>query len=239
MENDKQKNIKFVCISDTHGLNSRVNLPEGDVLIHTGDFSNLGLEKEIIEFNSWLKEQKFKHKIIIAGNHEITFDEENRETLFNNFNFNNNEFKSSKEIKQILENCIYLENSGVELFGYNIWGSPNTPSYHDWAFMGDNDYLDKKWQMIPNNTDILLTHGPPYGILDLNYEKVNTGCPKLIKHVLERIKPKYHIFGHIHEAYGTFYFNETDTTFINASTCNFKYKPINKPIIFEMPNKSQ
>ena len=105
--------------------------------------------------------------------------------------------------------------------------------------MDSEDNLDKNaWSKIPTDTDILLTHGPPYGILDKCKSGILAGCNALLNHVLNRIKPLYHIFGHIHEAYGEYKNNKTGTIFVNASICNFRYKPNNEPYVFELPNKS-
>lgn len=121
--------------------------------------------------------------------------------------------------------CTYLEDSSVQLYGYNIYGSPFSVNFYDWAFMKEIDDLLPVWQKIPDNTDILITHGPPKYILDANYEGYACGCPNLTDEVKKRIKPLYHIFGHIHEAYGQTKID--NTTYINASSVNLKYHVAN------------
>jgi Icc-related predicted phosphoesterase len=120
--------------------------------------------------------------------------------------------------------------------GYNIFGSPYTPIFHNWAFMLSPEGLKAKWKEIPDNTDILITHGPPKDVLDKCITGINAGCEFLREEVLNRVKPKYHIFGHIHETYGIEKID--DTTFINASNVNLAYKTANLPIVFELPIKN-
>ncbi len=243
-QNNNQDTIKIVCISDTHTRTNNLELPKGDILIHAGDFSYSGEIREIKKFCDFLNQQDFKYKVIIAGNHDLTFDQEKYDELISKWhNENKNNVLSCKETKALLSNCIYLENSGVEIMGYKFWGSPVTPIFYDWAFMKErgND-IKKVWDMIPLNTDVLITHGPPFGILDKcdpmynNGKVIHAGCEELLKIVTEKIKPKYHIFGHIHEAYGKVTINET--TFVNASICNIRYFPDNPPIVIDLPRKN-
>jgi Icc-related predicted phosphoesterase len=136
----------------------------------------------------------------------------------------------------MFSNCIYLENSAVELFGYKIWGSPITPTFYNWAFNADRGEEIKKYRdLIPEGTDILITHGQPYGILDKTFGKLSVWCQDLLNAVI-KIKPKYHIFGHIHESNGRVKLYETE--FINAPICNLSYKHYNKFYTFELEDKS-
>jgi Icc-related predicted phosphoesterase len=239
MEKDE---ITFVCISDTHTKTYGLTLPPGDVLIHAGDFTSTGLPDEVEAFNTFLAAQKFEYKVVIAGNHDITFDVDNYEPhLQKRFPSNFTKYKqqthfTAQEVKAKLKDCIYLEDSSCEIHGYKIYGSPWTPVYDDWGFnLPKGEKLLEKWQKIPSDTDILITHGPPYKILDKTLNNINTGCENLLKEIQERIKPLYHIFGHIHEAYGV---EKVDgTTFINASTCTLSYRPNNKPVVFTLPKK--
>lgn len=238
----EKKEITFVCISDTHTKTYGLSLPPGDVLIHAGDFSFTGLHEEIEDFNKYLAGLKFEYKVVIAGNHDLTFDLENYEPnlreRFHSYAYKNKNKKSftAKEVKEKLTECIYLEDSSCELFGYKIYGSPWTPTFYDWGFnLSRGKEILEKWKKIPTDTDILITHGPPYKILDKCADGFNAGCEDLLREIKERIKPKFHIFGHIHEGYGVF--NEEGTTYINASICTLSYKPNNKPIVFKMPIK--
>lgn len=214
--------MKIVCISDTHS--KHYSLLEKDlitddlentILIHAGDISTRGYRSQTIDFLNWFSKLPHKHKIFIAGNHDFDF-EDNADTI--------------NEI--IPEGVIYLNDSLVEIEGIKIWGSPITPYFYNWAFnrfRGDN--IKTYWDKIPNDIDILITHGPPYMILDkVVYDQRNVGCVDLLNRVQE-VKPKYHIFGHIHEGSGILKVDEV--TFINASVLNEDYRLINKPIHFD------
>ncbi len=208
--------MTITCISDTHGFHRRIkNIPETDVIIHAGDISNFGEEHQVLDFLNWFSNLSHKYKIFVAGNHDFFFE---------------NEPKNYIE-KIIPKNIIYLNDSGCSIDGINIFGSPITPRFMDWAFNRDRGReIQNHWELIPANTDILITHGPPFGKLDANVNSYRTGCEDLLKTV-DKIKPKYHIFGHIHEAYGMTY-NE-HTTFINASILDEHYRIKNKPVLIE------
>jgi hypothetical protein len=232
--------IKIVCFSDTHSQHHNLDLGSGDILIHSGDFSVCGYNDEISEFNKFLAKQDFTYKIVIAGNHELTFDEGLYQQLLKTNP--DCEALSPTDAKAMLTDCIYLENTGVELFGYKFWGSPITPEYYDWAFMKKRgEDIDSVWKLIPSDTDVLITHGPPMGVLDKSISGEHTGCDRLLYHVVERVKPIYHIFGHIHESSGTFSFEIEKgkvVNFINASTCNYQHKPVNQIYTFYLDKKN-
>ena len=159
--------------------------------------------------------QKHQYKIFIAGKHDFWFE------------------SRPHEIQELIpDNLIYLENSGVTIEGINIWGSPIQPWFEDWAFNRNRGAdIKKYWDLIPSNTNILITHGPPYGYLDKNHYGKHVGCEELALAV-ERIKPQFHIFGHIHEGYGSVTPNETQ--FINASLLNERYFYTNDPYVFKL-----
>lgn len=208
--------MKFIIISDTHGQHKNLTLPKGDVIIHAGDISQRGKESEIIDFLNWFKDLDFKYKIFIAGNHDFFFEE----TL-------------EKDIQKIIsENIIYLCDSGVVVENIKIWGSPITPWFYDWAFNRPRgEQIAHHWQLIPLDTDILITHGPAFGQLDKTTRGENVGCEDLL-HSIDKIKPKVHICGHIHEGYGQT--TSSKTKFINASVLDEKYVLTNPPITFEL-----
>jgi hypothetical protein len=219
---------RFVCLSDTHNQHNYMPVPDGDVLIHTGDFTFTGHPHEVKAFNEFLGTLPHPIKIVIAGNHELTFDVERYPNLakrFHRFPFH------AQQTKALLTNALYLEDQAVEVNNIKIYGSPWQPKYKSaWAFnLAHGDH--RKWDLIPSDTDILLTHGPAYGHGDLNTFGLAQGCRGLLK-AIERTQPKYHIFGHIHEGYGVS--RNQHTCFINASTCNRAYLPVNAPITFEM-----
>lgn len=204
--------MELVFISDTHGKHNNLVVPDGDVLIHCGDFSGLGKERELRKFNTWMGSLPHEHKLAIAGNHELTLDSSSRhhfESLFTNFT--------------------YVRDESINIKGYNFYLSPWQPEFYNWAFNYSKDRAEAIWDNIPEDTDILVTHGPPLGILDMNEEGENCGCEYLLDRV-EKVKPKIHAFGHIHEGYGKYNPDGYDTEFINASCLNRQYELVNDPI---------
>lgn len=213
--------MRLVLISDTHGMHRRFTIPEGDVLIHSGDFMcNGNSAADVLDFNAWLGTLPHPRIIVVAGNHDRMFEEDRRLA------------------RSFLTNATYLENSGVEIDGVKFWGSPVQPEFCNWAFnvkRGPN--IRKYWDMIPDDTDVLITHGPPWGLLDQinpGREVEHLGCGELLKAV-RRVKPKLHVFGHIHGGYGSF--KEGPTQFVNASLLNEAYKPVNAPIVVDFQSE--
>lgn len=207
--------MKFIAISDTHGQHTKLLLPEGDVIIHAGDISGRGTESQVREFIDWFSSLHYKYKIFIAGNHDFFLEKASAETVRS----------------MIPSNIIYLNDSSVEIEGIKIWGSPVQPWFHDWAFNRQRgEDIRKHWNLIPADTDILITHGPVKGILDRTVYGQEVGCEDLLD-IVKRNKPSVHICGHIHEAYGE-RINE-QTRFINASVLNEDYFLVNSPIEFE------
>jgi Icc-related predicted phosphoesterase len=207
--------MTITVFSDTHGLHRRIkNIPLADMLIHAGDVSKYGEEHQVMDFLDWFAKQPHTYKIFIAGNHDFFFEQENEKYIQ----------------KHIPSNVIYLNDSGCEIEGIKIYGSPITPEFYDWAFNRKRGKeIKKHWDKIPSDTNILITHGPPFGILDANKNQYKTGCEDLLQTV-EKIKPKYHIFGHIHEAYGML--QTMNTTYINACTLDEHYRIKNAAIHF-------
>ena len=207
--------MKAVIISDTHNQHQKLDLPEGEMLIHAGDVSLRGTQKECMDFLEWFSRQDFMYKILIAGNHDFYFERE-----------------SAAKIKAVMpNNIIYLKDSGTEINGLKFWGSPIQPWFMDWAFNRQRGKeIRKHWDLIPQNTDVLITHGPAYGILDkvgLDY----VGCKDLLNKI-NSVQPRYFICGHIHEGYGMY---ETEyTTFINASVLDERYQLRNKPVVIDL-----
>lgn len=232
------KAVRFVCMSDTHSLLSRkkFKIPPGDVFIHAGDFTRYGSYNEIVEFNNFLGSLSHKYKIVIAGNHELTFDQKTlRWHEIEQVKKSTGE-KISLEpsyFKNLLTNCIYLEDSLTEVYKIKIYGTPWQPEYNNWAFnLPRGKECLEKWNMIPSGVDVLVTHTPPVGHGDLCVLGRRVGCVELLQTVQKRIKPKYHVFGHIHEGYGIT--TDGKTIFINASNCNINYELVNLPIIFDI-----
>lgn len=208
--------MKFVAISDTHCRHRSLRLPKGDVLLHAGDISYRSTRLEIEDFLAWFSKQPFDHKIFIAGNHDFFFEKE----------------KPSVVQQMMPAGVQYLKDEGVTIDGIKIWGSPYTPYFYQWAFNKRRGAaLAKHWNNIPLDTDILLTHGPAYGILDMVINEQHAGDKDLLAKVME-VKPKVHVFGHIHESYGIT--KRNGTRFINACVLNESYEFANKPIAFDL-----
>lgn len=212
----KLKPVKIVCISDTHGLHRRVRVPDGDVLVHAGDLTSRGELSTVEDFNAWLGTLPHPHKVVIAGNHDFCFED------------------PARRAAERLTHATYLQDSGVTVAGLRIWGSPWQPWFHDWAFnLPRGQALKDKWDLIPGGTDILITHGPPHGIGDRTQSGERAGCEDLAEAVATRIRPKLHVFGHIHEGYGMS--TRGPTTYVNASICTLAYQPVQPPIVVELP----
>ena len=210
--------MKIVCISDTHGLHHALELPEGDMIIHAGDVTSRGQSHQVIDFLNWYTKLDFKYKIFIAGNHDFFFENESLE-----------EINTS-----IPDNIIYLNDSAIEIEGLKIWGSPVQPWFYDWAFNRQRGtQIQKHWDLIPDNLDILITHGPAYGILDVTVRNESVGCEDLLNKIKDA-KPKFHVCGHIHEDYGNM--KQFGINFINASVLNEHYQLVNSPITIEIKN---
>lgn len=213
--------MKLVFTSDTHGLHDRLwhEIPEGDVLIHCGDVSNYGTAAQISDFIGWFTGLPHKHKIFIAGNHDFGLEKKSPLIV--------------EAIKGLPENVHYLEDSGVTINGVTFWGMPWTPEFYDWAFMTYNpEEAASKVSKIPEDTEVLITHGPPRGVLDLVvYGGKNVGCVELASRLISLPNVKVHAFGHIHETYGVKHAH--GRIYINASFCNLRYTPSNPPIVLE------
>lgn len=218
--------MTLCCISDTHGRHRDLDLSQysADVLIHAGDWTkgrDLGLS-ETKDFLEWLSIQPFTHKIFIAGNHEVAVEASTR--YFD-------------EIMLNYPNLIYLQNSETIINGVKFYGSPYSNEFNDWAFMKDDIALSHIWETIPDDTQVLITHGPAYGCHDQVKQAYGRNphvgskslhCRKLaLQDTL-----KVHISGHIHEAAGTSII--ANCTNICASVLNENYQLINKPTLIEM-----
>lgn len=209
--------MRLTFISDTHGKHPLLHLATGDVLVHCGDFSSYGDLDEVEDFAQFMGKQAFTHKLVIAGNHDWCFEDERR---------------AEAEALMRENGIIYLHDSGIELGGYYFWGSPIQPEFCHWAFNRPRgEVLEQHWLKIPKHTDILITHTPAYGILDTCFDGQAAGCEALLA-AIQRIKPKIHACGHIHEAYGQLL--QDQTVFINAASLDEHYRFRNPPITIEL-----
>jgi Icc-related predicted phosphoesterase len=205
--------MKIWHIGDTHGSHKDLKVPEGvDMVIFSGDCSNprnpYNNEPEVRDFLTWYDSLPIKYKVFVAGNHDssIEFGLVDKETFSN-------------------LNIVYLENDYTIIEGIKIYGSPLTPTFGDWAFMKSRSKISRYWDNIPEDSDIIVTHGPPKGILDLSHSFTGVleecGCGALRKKVA-KINPKFMLFGHIHDTRlisnaGTRVANGQDTIFSNGS----------------------
>lgn len=196
--------MRIVCISDTHKVHKGLTLPEGDVLVHAGDLTMNGRVSEIENVASWLRSLPYKHKVVIAGNHDFLFQTD------------------PSRARALMHGLTYLQDSSCVIEGVTFWGSPWQPWFYDWAFnLRTPAELAAKWNLIPPNTDVLITHGPPHGVLDATTDGRLVGCMELRKATIVR-QPKVHVFGHIHEAYGQKTIGAT--TYVNAALLDAAYK---------------
>lgn len=208
--------MKIQCISDLHG-----QLPDGidcDLLLIGGDICPLinhhpWFQKMWFEstFTTWLKTQKYGKAVLVAGNHDFVFEE------------NGYKERAKHVLKDV--NGVYLQDESFVYKGFNIYGSPWQPIFHDWAFNLSEENLAKKWLTIPADCDILLLHGPPRGFGCGGLP--GAGSPSLTQRIAE-VKPKLVVCGHIHSAYGEYHIG--DTKILNVSSVNEKYKLRSNPI---------
>lgn len=231
---------RFVCFSDTHGLHDGIpacHRPEADVLLHAGDFTNTGELEQVASFGRWLEAYPATTKVVIAGNHDTTFDAAyyHRESDGGGKRrFHPTKNYDCSKARGLLAGCVYLEDSGLEVCGYRIYGSPWQPEFCDWAFnlpRGSVD-LSKRWQQIPESVDILMTHGPPAGFCDRTSSGLRVGCEQLLA-AIRRRQISVSFAGHIHEGYGCA--ADDVTLYVNGSTCTHSYRPTNPPIVFDLP----
>lgn len=213
--------MKIVHISDTHGYHDSIEtLPTGDILVHSGDISMRGGMVEIIQFNSWLGTVAHNYKYgvyVTPGNHDWLFQQ------------------NLSLAKSLMSNANVLLDEHTTIENKVFHFSPQTPVFFDWAFNVERGAaLAAYWELIPNNTDVLVTHGPPHGILDREPSIVreHVGCEELAKVVGGRVRPKLHLFGHIHGEYGQVQVGET--TYVNASICTERYQPTNLPVVLDV-----
>ena len=213
----RRTTLRLVLISDTHQLHREIEVPDGDIFIHAGDFTMSSESMEAVaDFNDWLGGLPHRYKIVVPGNHEFFLEADPSE-------------------RSLLSNATVLINEGIEIEGLRIWGSPVTPMYGGAFGMSSAKDRKRLYARIPQGTDVLVSHGPPFGILDTApISGSHEGCRELLDAVT-RVQPKLHVFGHIHTAYGVF--RTEHTTFVNASRLGLHDDPDRAPFVFEMTRK--
>jgi Icc-related predicted phosphoesterase len=208
--------LTIVLISDTHELHREIEVPAGDILIHAGDFTmNSRSAEKLIDFNEWLGELPHADRVVIPGNHDSVVEDASRRAL--------------------ITNATLLINASVEIIGLKFWGSPATPLLGEAFGVVSDTARAKVYSLIPADTDILVTHGPPYGILDqAPGSDRHEGCHQLFAAV-QTLKPMLHVFGHVHGAYGTY--STDDTLFVNAALPGRGFGMSNRPHVFRLPRR--
>ena len=212
--------VRTLALSDTHNLHRSITAPmQGDLLIHAGDFSFFFDDMAAIrDFNAWLGELRFRHKIVVPGNHERIMYQR-------------------PELRRIITNATVLINEAATIEGVRLWGSPVTCD--DAAFgCSTADERRALYASIPEGTNIVISHGPPYGVRDVEFRSggVHRGCPELLAAV-QRVQPQVHIFGHMHAGRGAVRIGPT--TFINAAMMGWSGDLEHRPISFDFPLKKQ
>lgn len=207
---------KIVALSDQH-MNF-FEVPSGDILIVAGDMTYRGAPQEIKAFADWLKPLKdqFKHRIVIAGNHDFGFQDH-----------------QAAMVSLLDPDVIYLEHEACEVEGLKIFGSPYTPPFYNWAFMKDEHFLEILYGEIPDDTQVLITHGPPHSILDKVPDGTQVGSHALLRRIKQLDHLKLSIFGHIHTQGGK-HENVCGIDFYNVGVLNDAYKRANSATVIEL-----
>ena len=232
--------MKLCIISDTHTKHKMLQhlggIPECDILVHCGDFTWVGKYWEVRNFMRWFLEQPARHKVLICGNHEETFDHNHK---------NYNPTCRAIVTQCAYENFHYLENSSVTIEGLKFYGTPWTPFFYDWAFNGITDAnlpfhprgvsLTEIYNKIPEDVQILISHGPPYDILDMSERgDERTGSVEMRKLTSEKlVQLRLFLCGHIHEARGEMV-ADGNVQFVNASTLDRSYSVVRPPILIDL-----
>lgn len=209
--------MRIVMMSDTHNWEiKREDIPDGDILIHAGDATGEGSYDEVNRFYKWFGAIKgFKHKIYVPGNHDWLFDTQ--------WGYANSFAPFDVTI---------LNDSGIEIDGVKFWGSPVTPYFFGWAFNRRDEEIQRHWDYIPDDTNVLITHGPILGVGDMTIRGEHVGCPRLGREVLRLQDLQLHVFGHIHYAHGMY--TRNGVTHVNAAICDERYRPTQKVQVIDL-----
>lgn len=240
-----QHKLVGLHMSDTHGLQSSLTWDidwEGiDMVAHSGDFTNVGEEKDVVAFFDWFSNLPVKYKVCTAGNHDKSFDPKFwYDGAKDSDRYKKRIAKAEEWLPPIIdalkakEGCFFLNHELVEIDGFKIFGSPWSVSFHEayWAFnLKEGPLALNMYSDIPEDVDLLITHGPAFGRLDRTSSGINTGSEILAERI-KVTKPQYHLCGHIHEAYGMS--QDDDTTYLNSSILNIYYEQANEPQKFEL-----
>jgi Icc-related predicted phosphoesterase len=214
--------MRCVAVSDTHNRAEGIAIPDGDVLLHAGDLTMKGTAPELDRAARWLGSLRGRFRAIVAipGNHDFGIED----------------YPDGARARFLDHGITLLIDEPLELDGVTFYGSPWQPWFFDWAYNFPRDdrgtTAKRTWAKIPAGTDVVITHGPPHGILDRTESGDHAGCPYLLRELRERVRPIVHLFGHIHEGYGER--REGETLYVNASTCDFHYAATQPPTAFDV-----
>ena len=213
--------MKIAMISDAHTYWDTITVPECDLLISAGDYSNRGEPQSIVRFHEWMSRQPARHKISVQGNHEVRVQMA---------------YELMRRAVQGIDPDIHFVEEGlIAIEDVRIWCSAFTPRFFDWAYLEDRGpSIAKHWERIPDDVDVLVTHGPPHGILDTVKEgwPDHLGCVDLMYRVKQLKNLKLHVFGHIHGGSGERLVDGVQ--FVNAAVCNERYAPVNPVRVFDL-----
>ena len=242
--------VRVVCISDTHGYHRQIrDLPMGDILVHAGDFTYFGKRLQQLErqdFHTWLSELPHPYKILVAGNHEECLDPVlNKEAaaarawLESRPGFR----QLPRAGQEAVPGCYYLDNQGLTVLGLKLYGAPEQPDYGHMGFNRSHKELLAIWDLVPADVQLLVTHGPPFGISDEmpagpHFSGMsNEGCRALAQRIRRLRDLRLHVFGHIHPAYGVMEGHRINkqVTFVNAALANHQHRPVVPPIVIDVP----
>lgn len=238
-DTEQKDYCRFVLMSDTHGRHRDLGPPpRGDVLIHGGDFTRSGEKSSVQDLSSFFGAYQSSNPeaeiLCIAGNHEVTFDEPHYEEVWSRFHLKRLDDATTRAA---LTNCVYLKDEAhtTKCGGLKVYGSPWQPEFFDWGFnLPRGEPCREKWEAIPSDTDVLITHGPPLGRGDLCSGGTRAGCVDLLKEVQDRVRPRLHVFGHIHEDAGIW--SDGTTMFVNASNVNSGQQTGDQPyVVLDVP----
>lgn len=211
---------RIVCISDTHGLHDRVVVPDGDILIHAGDCTNVGIPTELVGFLRWFAALPHRNKILIAGNHDWVFEK--------------TPMAAGTLLRKHAPSIHYLNDSGAEIDHLKIWGSPVQPAFYEWAYNRQRGQeIRAHRDLIPADIDVLVTHGPPANILDLTASGQRAGCVDLTHAIARLPRLRLSVFGHLHHEGGRQQ-ESNGVVYVNASVCDEAYRPIHAPVIIDL-----
>ncbi|MFP2928812.1 metallophosphatase domain-containing protein, partial [Pyxidicoccus sp. 3LG] len=210
--------MRLVLLSDTHMHHASLDVPACDVLIHAGDFSHRGTRQQLDSFLQWFSTRPAPEKVLIAGNHDFIFEQE-------------------PDLARALTReagVHYLCDEEAVIAGLRLWGSPMTPRFGRWAFNRERGPdIRAHWEGVPEGLDVLITHGPPAGLGDRTFTGVAAGCEDLLARV-RQVKPRLHVFGHIHEAYGEYALPGLPTRFLNVSNSRLLPIGVRPPVVVEL-----